>query len=124
MTTCPACETTFTPRRANARYCSTPCQSKAANERTNARRDVKTLRPSLRLVKSEDPSEGQRPASPEGVLKPLEVEWLDCGGYHRAVAGRLNKGNPILREWAVGMDRPPLGHALMLDGEWIGKVRA
>ena len=27
-------------------------------------------------------------------------------------------------QFAVGMDRPPLGHAVMIDGEWIGKVRS
>jgi hypothetical protein len=127
MTTCPVCETTFPAARSKL-YCSTICQTKAANERTNARRTVKTPRPSLSLVGSEDPPEGQRPASREGILKALDIEWLDCWpDLHRAVAGKLNKSPPgksIRREDALGNDREPIGHALLVDGEWIGRVRS
>jgi hypothetical protein len=46
-------------------------------------------------------------------VKPLEIEWFDCDGYHRCVAGRMNPaGRPVFREFAIGMDRPPLGHVV------------
>lgn len=58
--------------------------------------------------------------------RPLEVEWLDIfPDLHRCVAGRLNKtlGMGIFREAAIGMDRPPIGHAILAEGAWLGKVR-
>jgi hypothetical protein len=94
---------------------------------------VKTPRPALTLVPREDPSTGQPPPRAEAVLKPLEIEWFDCAStrydqpYHRAVAGRMNRtrGNEsILRSEAIGNDRPPIGHALLVAGEWIGRVRS
>jgi hypothetical protein len=126
MSTCPQCNSSFAAARSKL-YCSTTCQSKAANERTNARRGVKTPRPALTLIRSEDPSHGQPPPRAEGVLKPLEIEWLDCWpDLHRAVAGRLNQtkaGESIRREDATGNDRQPLAHAVFVDGHWLGKVR-
>jgi hypothetical protein len=127
QSTCPVCQSTFAAARSK-RYCSTACQSKAANARTNARRRpteaVKTPRPSLTLVPREDPSTGQPASRPEVVL---DVEWLNCWeDLHRCVAGRLNKtkgSESVRREDAIGNDRQPLGHAVMIDGEWIGKVR-
>jgi hypothetical protein len=126
MSTCPQCNSSFAAARSKL-YCSTTCQSKAANERTNARRGVKTPRRALTLIRSEDPSHGQPPPRAEGVLKPLEIEWLDCWpDLHRAVAGRLNQtkaGESIRREDATGNDRQPLAHAVFVDGHWLGKVR-
>jgi hypothetical protein len=123
MPTCPACKSSFASTARPKVYCSTDCQTKAANARTNARRApssaMKTPRPALTLVHSEDPST---------ALLPLDVEWLDCGSagfddLHRLVAGKLNKSASTRREEAVGNDRPPLGYAVRLDGEWIGRQR-
>jgi hypothetical protein len=138
MTTCPNCSTTFKPRRSNARFCSRTCQSRAAAEISNAARGQAPIRNqgsggnvnvvALSAIKpllpvSKPPDEG----APE-----IEIEWFDCSStrydqpYHRAVAGRMNRtrGNEsILRSEAIGNDRPPIGHALLVDGEWIGKVR-
>jgi hypothetical protein len=36
---------------------------------------------------------------------------------------RTRGSDSILRSEALGNDRPPLGHAVMIDGEWIGRVR-
>jgi hypothetical protein len=136
MTTCPNCSTTFKPRRSNARFCSRTCQSRAAAEISNAARGQAPIRNqgsggnvvALSAIKpllpvSKPPDEG----APE-----IEIEWFDCSStrydqpYHRAVAGRMNRtrGNEsILRSEAIGNDRPPIGHALLVDGEWIGRVR-
>ena len=35
----------------------------------------------------------------------------------------MNKSRTTPREFAVGMDRPPIGHAIRIDGAWQGKVR-
>jgi hypothetical protein len=72
---------------------------------------------------------------PSNTLKPVltasapvraapETEWLECWpDLHRAVAGRMNKAVSTRREDAIGNDRQPIGHAVMLDGEWVGRVR-
>jgi hypothetical protein len=132
MPTCPVCKSSFAATARPKLYCSADCQSKAANARTNARRRpteaVKTPRPALTLIRSEDPSVGQPLPRPECVLKPLEVEWLDCGSVgfddlHRLVAGKMNKSASTRREDAVGNDRPPLGYAVKLAGDWVGRQR-
>ena len=118
QSTCPVCQSTFAAARSK-RYCSTACQSKAANARTNARRRpteaVKTPRPSLTLVPREDPSVAPM---------PLDAEWADCGSpgfddLHRLVAGRLNKTASTRREDALGNDLLLLGYAVKIAGEWI-----
>jgi hypothetical protein len=52
----------------------------------------------------------------------------DCGStgfvdLHRCVAGRMNKAASTRREDAVANDRPPLGYAVKIAGEWIGRRR-
>jgi hypothetical protein len=137
QSTCPVCQSSFTNTTRPKTYCSVDCQSKAANTRTNARRRpaeaVKTPRPALTLVHCEDPSTGQPPPRADGILKPLEIEWFDCSStrydqpLHRAVAGRMNRtrgSDSILRSEAIGNDRPPIGHVLLVDGEFVGRVRS
>jgi hypothetical protein len=138
MTTCPACKTTFKPRRSDARFCSRTCQSRAAAEISNAARGQAAIRNqgsggnvvALSAIKPPLPVSVAPLSCPEGAP---EIEWFDCSStrydqpYHRAVAGRTNRtrGNEsILRSEAIGNDRPPIGHALMIDGEWIGRVRS
>ena len=136
MSTCPQCEKRFEPRRSDARYCSRACQSRGAAERGNAARaqpasrnqgpggNVVALSAIKPLATASAPPLSCSSGAPE-----IEVEWFDCSStrydqpYHRAVAGRMNRtrGNEsILRSEAIGNDRQPIGHALLLDGEWIG----
>ena len=35
----------------------------------------------------------------------------------------MNKARTTHREFAVGMDRPPIGHVALMAGAWQGKVR-
>ena len=124
--TCPQCEKRFEPSRSNARYCTRTCQSRAAAERSNAARGQAAIRnqgPGGNVVA---PS-AIKPLAP-AYAPPLNVEWLNVfDDLHRCVAGRQNPtpkdGKSILREFAVGMDRPPLAHAILIAGEWQGRVR-
>ena len=68
----------------------------------------------------EDPSSG----TPIVRLGSIEVEWLDVfPDLHRCVAGRMNKSPTTSREFALAMDRTPVGHVLEVCGSWVGKVR-
>jgi hypothetical protein len=127
---CQHCKSTFTARigAKPQRYCSASCRRAVQNLRARAgerhtQEPEATLKPSnvLRPVWTRY---GASQLSPEAVL---DVEWLDVfHDLHRCVAGRLNKtkaGESIHREDAAGNDRQPLGHAVMLGGEWVGRVR-
>jgi hypothetical protein len=136
MQTCQHCKTKFTARIGAKPqvYCSASCRRAVQNLRARAGRSAAEQRTQasgatlagsnvLRLVlpASAPPQSGPEPA--------LNFEWLSV--FHdleRCVAGRQNPapkdGKSTPREFAVGMDRPPLGHAVMIDGEWIGKVRS
>jgi hypothetical protein len=123
---CPACGNRFAKARSDARYCGRVCQSRSASERSNAARGQAAIRNqgsagnvvALSAIKA---------VLPAVAPPPLDAEWLQCWpDLHRLVAGRMNRtrgSDSILRSEAVGNDRPPLGHALMLEGEWVGKVR-
>lgn len=126
MTICDHCQSTFKPRlqavggRAQ-RYCSPTCRKMAHKARAAA--------PDKRHHASPVLSDGSNvttlhtPAIP-APLKALNGEWLDLGpDFHRSVAGRQNKAETTLREWALGMDRAPIGHAVLVAGQWLGKVR-
>jgi hypothetical protein len=67
-------------------------------------------------------------SAPPNVLAPasdLAIEWLDVfPDLHRCVASRMNKAKTTLREHALGMDRPPVGHAIQVGERWVGKVRS
>jgi hypothetical protein len=138
MTTCPQCEKRFEPSRSNARFCSRACQSRAAAERGNAARAEAAIRNqgsggnvvALSAIIALQPASAPPLSCSEGAA---EIEWFDCSStrydqpYHRAVAGKMNRtrgSDSILRSEAIGNDRPPIAHVLMLEGEWIGKVRA
>jgi hypothetical protein len=138
MTTCPNCKTTFKPRRSNARFCSRACQSRAAAEISNAARGRAAIRNqgseatvvTLSAIKPSLPASAPPLSCSEGAP---DVEWLCCSStrydqpLHRAVAGRMNRtrgSDSILRSEAIGNDRPPLGHALMIAGEWAARVRS
>jgi hypothetical protein len=129
MIDCARCKTTFTPRlqavggRAQ-RYCSPTCRKMAHKARGGE--EDKRRRGSPVLSDGSNVTTLHRPA----VAPPqssLEVEWLDCWpDLHRCVAARFNKskvGESIRREDALGNDRQPLGHAILIAGEWQGKVR-
>jgi hypothetical protein len=65
-----------------------------------------------------------RPAPALSKPTPLNVEWLSVFlDLERCVAGRLNKARTTPREFAIGMDRPPIGHVVLMAGAWQGKVR-
>ena len=123
MTACQHCESKFTPRLQAVggkpqRYCSPLCRKRAEKARTKA--GVATPPAAIRLD-----VRGNSPASRQPSTQPApDVEWLDVlPDLHRCVAGRMNKARSTFREFAVGMDRPPIGHAVLTDA-WRGKVRS
>jgi hypothetical protein len=133
QTTCQHCETKFTARLQAVggkpqRYCSVTCRRAAQNTRAKAKEGQEQhTRPSEAISAGCNVLGAVQPASAPS-LPSLNVEWLNVfPDLHRCVAGRQNPaqkdGGSVLREFAVGMDRPPLGHAVLTAGEWVGKVR-
>jgi hypothetical protein len=123
MGTCLACDATFVTRTGGKpqRYCSSACRIEAANARRGC--PVATNQTVVRLIVRSNQSEPPAPALSKPT-PPLNIEWLDCySDLHRCVAGRMNKSPTTLREFAVGMDRPPVGHVALVAGAWQGKVR-
>jgi hypothetical protein len=136
MQTCRHCETKFTARLQAVggkpqRYCSVTCRRAAQNTRAKAHKEGQEqhTKPSEAISAGSNVLGAVQPAYAP-TQSALNVEWLNVFDdlLHRAVAGRQNPaqkdGGSTLREFAVGMDRPPLGHAVLTNGEWIGKVRA
>lgn len=124
MATCLACDATFVTRTGGKpqRYCSPACRIEAANARRG--RPVATNQTVVRLIVSNNQSEPPAPAVSGPTTAPPNVEWLSVfPDLERCVAGRMNKSRTTLREFAIGMDRPPLGHAVLTDA-WRGKVRS
>ena len=124
MATCLTCETKFADRRGGKpqRYCSPACRIAAANARRGC--PVATNQTVVRLIVGSNQSKPPAPTPiAPGTAPP--IEWLDCfPDLQRAVAGRLNKSRTTPREFAVGMDRPPIGHVIHVAGAWQGKVRS
>ncbi len=87
---------------------------------TEAPERLKTHSAAIGHPHREDPSS----ATPVVHLGAIEVEWLDVfPDLHRCVAGRMNKTRTTPREFALAMDRTPVGHVLEVGGSWVGKVR-
>jgi hypothetical protein len=116
MPTCPTCKTKFTARVGGKpqRHCSPACRKAAYRARTAGSRAT-----------SQRPADAEQPSN---VAARPEVEWLGIyPDLHRCVAGRLNPardGKSVPRDDAIGMDRPPIGHAIHADDGWHGKVRS
>ena len=124
QSTCGACGKRFVTRIGGKpqRYCSPTCRIEAANARRGC--PVATNQAVVRLIVGSNQSEPPAPAVTGPTTAPLNVEWLDCyPDLHRVVAGRMNKARTTHREFAVGMDRPPIGHVALMAGAWQGKVR-
>jgi hypothetical protein len=123
QSTCPNCQTNFTARvgAKPQRYCSTSCRRAVQNARARAGEQRTHAAGAI--------SAGSNVLAPvltayAPARTALEMEWLECWpDLHRAVAGRMNKTASTHREDAAGNDRQPIGHAVFVDGHWIGRVR-
>jgi len=120
---CPQCGKRFAFKATRPKmFCSPHCQKKHANDRNNARRT-----PVKMATDGKSPPAIFNAPMPVRIqpVAPLDVEWLDCfADLHRCVAGRLNRLRTTQREHAIGMDRPPIGHAVLVDGAWRGRIRS
>jgi hypothetical protein len=85
MSACPQCGSAFKAGRRPQTYCSVPCQSKAANMRTNARRRLKT---------------------PEVIFPPQTLKTPLSGLPDSSVATSRHRIGDRIRIW---IDSPALG---------------